>query len=54
MATTEHLHLDGTDADHVQWSVDVRDDDFDAAELERAMLEARQSAYRSLADLGAA
>lgn len=51
---TEHLHLEGMDADHAQWSVGVRDDDFDADALERAMIESRQSAYRELSELGAA
>lgn len=51
---TEHLHLDGMAADHAEWTVDLRDDDFDAAALEAAMLEARTSAYAELAGLDAA
>lgn len=51
---TEHLHLDGTEADHAEWTVDLRDDDFDASALEAAMLQARDSAYSELAELNAA
>lgn len=51
---TEHLHLDGTAADHAEWTVDLRDDDFDATAMERAMVQARESAYSELASLDAA
>ncbi len=51
---TEHLHVDGMTADHAEWTVDLRDDDFDASALERAMLEARRTAYSELAALDAA
>lgn len=49
-----HLHLDGMAADHAEWTVDLRDDDFDASALERAMVEARRTAYSELAALDAA
>lgn len=52
MAT--ELHLKGTEADHAEWTVDLRDDDFDATALEEAMLRARESAYSELAELDAA
>ncbi len=51
---TEHLHLEGMAADHAEWTVDLRDDDFDAAALEAAMVQARESAYTELAELDAA
>ncbi len=51
---TEHLHLNGMAADHAEWTVDFRDDDFDASALERAMVEARRSAYSELSALDAA
>lgn len=51
---TEHLHVDGMAADHAEWSVDSRDDDFDATALERAMVKARETAYSELAALDAA
>jgi hypothetical protein len=51
---TEHLHLEGMTADHAEWTVDLRDDDFDASALEAAMVEARISAYSELASLDAA
>ena len=50
----EHLHLHGMEADHPEWTVDLRDDDFDASALEAAMVEARESAYSELAELDAA
>lgn len=49
-----HFHVDGSAADHADWDVDVRDDDFDASALEEAMLEALESAYSELAELDAA
>ncbi len=54
MATEHHLHVDGMAADHAEWTVDLREDDFDASALERAMLAARESAYSELATLDAA
>lgn len=58
MATADrdinHLHLDGMAADHAEWTVDLREDDFDATALERAMLAARETAYSELAALDAA
>lgn len=48
------MHLHGTAADHAEWGpVDV-DDDFDAAALERAMIESRERVYRDLATIDAA
>ncbi|MDZ7674388.1 MAG: hypothetical protein U5K30_04890 [Acidimicrobiales bacterium] len=52
--TSEHVHMEGMAADHPEWTVDRRADTFDADALERAMLEARRSAYSELADLDAA
>ena len=46
-----HLHLEGTRPDHAGWTADERDDVFDAADLERAMLESRQQAYAELREL---
>lgn len=54
MATEHHLHVEGMAADHAEWTVDLREDDFDASALERAMLAARESAYSELATLDAA
>ncbi len=56
---TEHVHLHGAAADHAEWSVswsaeDQGREEFDADALERAMVEARRSAYSELADLDAA
>lgn len=48
------LHLHGSPADHAEWAAVERDDDFDAAALERAMVEARERAYRALATIDAA
>lgn len=46
-----HLHLEGTRPDHAGWTADERDDVFDAADLERAMLESRQQTYAELREL---
>jgi len=46
-----HVHLEGTRPDHAGWTADERDDVFDAADLERAMLESRQRAYAELGEL---
>lgn len=46
--------MDGSAADHPQWSVDGSDDAFDAGALEEAMIEAREEAYQALASLDAA
>lgn len=54
MANEHPLHVDGMAADHAEWTVDLRDDDFDATALERAMVSARESAYSELAALDAA
>jgi hypothetical protein len=48
------MHLHGSAADHAEWAPVEVDDDFDAAGLERAMTEAREQAYRSLAVTDAA
>ncbi len=48
-----HLHLEGTPADHAEWTA-VDDDDFDAAALEQAITESRRRAYDQLRDLDAA
>ncbi len=50
MAET-HLHLTGTALDHPEWTADQRDDGFDAAALERAMVESRRRAYEALREL---
>jgi hypothetical protein len=50
----EHLHLEGATLDHPAWTAEERDDVFDAAGLERAMLESRESAYAALRDLAPA
>lgn len=49
-----HMHLHGSPVDHVEWAADPVVDDFDAAALEEAMIEAREDAYRALAVLDAA
>ena len=50
----EHLHLEGPTLDHAAWMADQRDDVFDAAALERAMVESRQAAYDALRELAPA
>lgn len=50
----EHLHLEGTTLDHPAWMAEERDDVFDAAALERAMLESRRAAYDALRELAPA
>lgn len=52
--TSEHVHMEGMAADHPEWTVDHEEDSFDAAAMERAMVEARRSAYSELAELDAA
>lgn len=52
--TPPPLHLHGSGADRVAWSVDAGDDGFDGAAMERAMLAARREAYAALEDLDAA
>lgn len=49
-----HMHLHGAPADHVEWSAVPTVDDFDDRALEEAMIEAREDAYRALAELDAA
>jgi len=49
-----HLHLEGRRPDHPWWAADEADDAFDAADLERAMLESRAQAYAELRELDAA
>jgi hypothetical protein len=46
-----HLHLEGSRPDHPGWTADERDDVFDAADLERAMLESRERLYAELREL---
>ena len=48
------IHLHGAAADHAEWAPVQSDDDFDAAALERAMIEAREREYRTLATFDAA
>ena len=48
------MHLHGAKVDHVEWMATPIDDDFDASALEAAMIEARESAYRALAEIDAA
>ena len=48
------MHLHGSPADHAEWAPVDWDDDFDAAALERAMTEAREREYRTLASIDAA
>lgn len=48
-----HLHLDGTPADHAEWTA-TADDDFDAEALEAAIVESRRKLYDELHDLDAA
>lgn len=50
----EHLHLEGSTLDHPAWTVDERGDVFDAAALERAMVESRRAAYDALRELAPA
>jgi hypothetical protein len=50
----EHLHLDGSTLDHPAWAAEERDDVFDAAAMEQAMLESRRSAYEALRELAPA
>ena len=50
----EHLHLHGSTLDHPAWNADERDDAFDDAALERAMVESRQAAYAALRELAPA
>lgn len=47
----DHLHLEGTPVDHPEWMADQLEDTFDAAALERAMVESRQRAYEALREL---
>lgn len=49
-----HMHLQGAGVDHVEWMAGPIEDRFDAKELEEAMIEAREAAYRALATLDAA
>lgn len=49
-----HLHVEGAPVDHAEWSAEPRDEGFDAAAMERAMIAARREAYASLATLDAA
>ncbi len=49
-----HLCLDGAPIDHVEWDAGPVQDDFDAAAMEAAILEARLRTFRVLADLDAA
>lgn len=51
---SSHIHLDGAPADHAEWSAGPIEDDFDAEALERAMIEARRTAYTALEGLDAA
>ena len=48
------LHLHGSPADHAEWAPVDWDDGFDAAALERAMIESREREYRALATIDAA
>lgn len=48
------MHLHGSPVDHVDWAADTGGDDFDAVALEEAMIEAREDAYRVLAEIDAA
>lgn len=50
----EHLHLEGARLDHPAWMAEERDDAFDAAALEQAMVESRQAAYAALRELAPA
>ena len=50
----DHLHLEGPVVDHPEWMADEGDDVFDAAALERAMLESRRDAYEALRELAPA
>lgn len=52
--TPRHMQLRGATADHVEWMPGPVDDRFDATELEEAMIEAREDAYRALATIDAA
>ena len=49
-----HMHLSGSAVDHVEWMATPIDDDFDGQALEAAMIEAREDAYRALAEIDAA
>lgn len=50
----EHLHLDGPQLDHPAWMADQRDDAFDDAALEQAIVQSRQAAYAALRELAPA
>ena len=50
----EHLHLKGPVLDHPAWMADQREDVFDAAALEAAMVESRRAAYEALRELAPA
>lgn len=49
-----HLHLEGAVADHPEWMADQRDEGFDAAALERAIVESRRATYEALRELAPA
>ena len=49
-----HLYLDGAAVDHAVWAAGPVQDDFDAAAMEAAIIEARYDAFRVLAELDAA
>ncbi len=51
---SRHMHLQGAAVDHVEWMAGPIEDRFDATELEEAMIEAREAAYRDLATIDAA
>lgn len=50
----EHLHLEGAQLDHPAWAAEDRDDVFDGAGLEQAMLASRQATYAALGELAPA
>ncbi len=50
----EHLHLEGSTLDRPAWTTEERDDAFDAAALEQAMLASRRAAYAALSELAPA
>ncbi len=48
------MHLQGGAVDHAAWMTGPERDDFDATAMEEAMIEAREAAYRALAEIDAA
>lgn len=50
----EHVHVEGPRPDHPAWMADQRDDGFDDAALEAAIVESRRATYEALRELAPA